>query len=292
MYIRHLPCKHSILIDDKTFPIKKVCLYNPSASSNLIYVRATEKTNTEEINSIILINDKTSQMHYIKSPDALLKRSVNMYQGIEDLRIVTFEGRIWFTGTTTHATCKMINELVVGYFDSSLTKVEKMHVVDIGSLPVKNVCPFVWKNKLCLLDILKNHVYEINMDDETDSIVATKVYNIKYTKQRNEGKLRGSTSPVHLHGNTWGFVAHNMIANDGVIIKMGLSYLHYWVEMDMERGMITYVSKPFWCAHWGVEYISGIRYNSSSKHVELFLGVNDSTPVHVLTTLEDLRVGK
>jgi hypothetical protein len=104
--------------------------------------------------------------------------------------------------------------------------------------------------------------------------------------------MRGSTSPVYLHGNTWGFVVHDIIFNDDLRLVTRLSYIHHWVEMDMERGVVTFISTPFWCVHWGIEYISGIRYNKETEELDLMLGVQDQEAVLIKTTLQDLRVGK
>lgn len=291
MHIRHLPCAHTFLIDREKIP-KNIVLYNPSASGSYIYIRANEHSAVDEYNYVLMYNEETKQLCRIESPMDILKPSANLFKGIEDLRIMEFENRIWFTGTTTHASYKMTNELIVGYFDKTMMRVEKMSVVDIGSLPVKNVCPFVWKKKLHLLDTFLRKVYEVKIDEDTGEIVATFLKRIEYGGGIDPVAYRGSTSPVHLHGNIWGFVVHDIIFNDDLRLVTRLSYIHHWVEMDMERGVITFVSSPFWCVHWGIEYISGIRYNKSKHTVELFLGVQDTTPMQITTTLHDLRVGK
>ena len=291
MYVRHLPCAHSFLVDREAIP-KNVVLYNPSASGPYIYIRANEHSQVDEYNYILIFNDDTKQLLRIESPMNILKPSANLFKGIEDLRIMQYQNRIWFSGTTTHASYKMTNELVVGYFDETMTRVEKMSVVDIGTLPVKNVCPFVWNERLHLIDTFLRKIYEISVDEESGNIVATCIKKIEYGHGIDTKAYRGSTSPVHLHGNTWGFVVHDIIFNDELRLVTRLSYIHHWVEMDMERGVITFVSSPFWCVHWGIEYVSGIRYDKTSNKVELFLGVQDTTPMQVLTTLQNLRVGK
>lgn len=291
MYIRHLPCNPSLLVNRDNVP-KNVVLFNPSASGSYIYIRANEHSAVDEYNYVLMYNEKTKQLHRIESPMDILKPSANLFKGIEDLRIMEFQDRIWFSGTTTHASYKMTNELIVGYFDKNMTRVEKMSVVDIGSLPVKNVCPFVWKNKLHLLDIFLKKIYEVNIDEESGEIVATLEKQIQYGSGIEPKAYRGSTSPVHLHGNIWGFVVHDIIFNDELRLVTRLSYIHHWVEMDMERGMVTFVSSPFWCAHWGIEYVSGIKYNKANNKVELFLGIQDMNPMQIETSLPDLRAGK
>ena len=295
MYIRHLPCKHSFLIDKNQIPPNHA-LYNPSADGPFLYIRANEHSAVDEKNYVILFDETQKTMRRIDSPMHTLQPSANLFKGIEDLRIVVFEGHVWFSGTTTHASYKMTNELIVGYFDKGLSSVEKMSVVDIGSLPVKNVCPFVMDGKLKLIDTYLGKIYEVSVEEDSGEIVATCKKTISYasgiSSKQGAKWYRGSTSPVHLHGNTWGLVVHDIIFNDDAKLVTRLSYFHYWVEMDMSRGVITFVSSPFWCLHWGIEYISGIRYNKTTNVVELFLGVQDSLPVRITTTLQDLRIGK
>lgn len=291
MYIRHLPCHQMLLVEKEKIPANNA-LFNPSADAQFIYIRGNEHSSTDECNYAIVVDEKNKTIKRIDSPMDKLKPSANLFKGIEDLRIVVFKGRIWFSGTTTHASYKMTNELIVGYFDENLTCVEKLSVIDIGSLPVKNVCPFVRNNKLQLLDSYLHKMYDVSVDESSGELIATLTKQITYGKGIQDKGLRGSTSPVHLHGNIWGYVVHDIIYNDDARLVTRLSYYHYWVEIDIERGVIVFVSTPFWCVHWGIEYISGIRYDKENNIVELFMGVQDMIPVRVTATLQDLRIGK
>lgn len=291
LYIRHLPGHAERMIDPSSVP-KDHVLFNPSFADPIIYVRAIRHTPIQENNFVMLYDTTTKQMHKIDSPWDMMAKTVNLFQGIEDLRICWYNGYLWFAGTTTHMTKKMTNELIVGHFDKDLTKVERISAVDIGSLPVKNVCPFVWKDRLCLLDTFLESVYEVSEDNGEDNkfvkFVATKIKTLHGWPER----YRGSTSPVHLHGNTWGCVVHDIIFNDNTKLVTRLSYIHHWMEFDVETGAITFVSTPFWVAHWGIEYVSGINYNKDNGKVILHLGVNDAQPVMFYTTVHDLRIGK
>lgn len=291
MHIRHLPCQHDLLVDKKEIPPNHA-MFNPSADGSYVYIRANQHSEVDESNFVIIYNEDKKSLHRIESPMNLLKPSANLFKGIEDLRIVVYRDLVWFTGTTTHASYKMTNELLVGHFDKDLKCVEKMSVVDIGTLPVKNVCPFVWKNELHLLDAFLKKIYKVDVDESTGEFVATLVQTIETAHGVDTTAYRGSTSPVHLHGNIWGYVVHDIIFNDDLRLVTRLSYIHHWVEIDMERGMIVFISSPFWCVHWGIEYVSGIRYHKKLNTVELFLGIQDAVPVRVATKLHDLRIGK
>jgi len=103
--------------------------------------------------------------------------------------------------------------------------------------------------------------------------------------------MRGSTCPIHLHGNLWGCVVHEHIRRAREK-QISLAYISYWMEFDIERGMATFISSPFIVAQWGVEFVSGIEYYKDKNEIEIFLGVNDQVAVVAKTKLQDLRVGQ
>jgi hypothetical protein len=299
MHIRHLPGETTVLIDSSKIAPNNV-LFNPSADQQYIYIRANAHTAVDENNYIIIYDETKKTLHNISSACDHLFPTANLFKGIEDLRIVVYNDQVWFTATSTHASLHMTNELLLGCFDKELKCIEKMSTVDIGVLPVKNVCPFVWNGKLHLLDSYLQKIYEVteNNDPDTTNFINFTVDTIKsitFAHGIPAQKFRGSTSPVHLHGNTWGFIVHDIIFNDNERLVTRLAYYHYWVEIDMDRGVITFVSSPFWCAHWGIEYISGIRHVSKDPmfgNIELFIGINDKDAVRYTTTIANLRCGK
>ena len=275
--IRHLPGNNKALIDRSNYP-KDCVLLNPSGTTEVIYIRCIEHFNTHEINHIMLYD---GALKLIKCPMHLLVDNANLFKGIEDLRIVSHKGKTWFTATSTHATDNMNNEMLLGHFNAALTEVEYLiPLKDISPRPVKNICPFVRDGELYLFDCYRSRIYT------ADGTLAK-----TFTWPSSQKPLRGSTSPIHLHGNTWGFIAHDIIFNDNTRLVTRLSYIHHWVEIDMERGAVTFVSTPFWIAHWGIEYVSGLR-SAGPTNIELFFGINDQIPMMCTTTLDNLRIGK
>lgn len=295
-YVRHLPGAVSPIVDEGSIP-QNHALFNPSYAAPILYIRGTRHTQLDETNFAVLFNDNTKTHQHVESPMDKLAPNVNLFKGIEDLRICWFENRLWFAGTTTHATHRMTNELIVGHFDQDLKKVERISAVDIGSLPVKNVCPFVWQDKLHLLDTFKRKIYQVSDDVEKETglwkgFKATVRRILEPAQGVTAEEFRGSTSPIHLHGNTWGCVVHDIIFNDNTRLVTRLSYIHHWMEFDIELGKITFVSSPFWIARWGIEYVSGIHRSKDSDEVILYVGVADRMPIMMKTTLHDLRIGK
>lgn len=302
---RHLPGAAGSIVDQKSIPQNTV-LFNPSIAHPILYLRANRHSATDEKNFVILYDLVANKLHSIESPWADLVDNVNLFKGIEDLRICWFEHNLWFAGTCTHATNNMTSQLVIGYFDKKYTKVERISAVDIGSLPVKNMSLYVHDGKLYMLDIYLKDIYEISEETEAAlapvaggagvgkfvKFVATKFKKLTCGKNVDIDGLRGSTSPVHLHGNTFGCVIHDIIFNDQVTLVTRLSYLHIWIEFDAVTGSVTFASSPFWIVNWGIEYCSGMALHPDKNTVDLYLGVNDTQSATYRTTLHDLRCGK
>ena len=250
-YIRRLPTQSKgTMVDPKSLP-GNLAFFNPSRAGDITYIRVTEHeaSGVTQRNKIFLFDNEKKEQHMIPSPWDQLVKTGNMFQGIEDLRITWFEDRLWFAGTTTHASQEMTNELIVGHFNKRLTEVEFLSTVDIGHLPVKNVCPFVWKGKLCLWDTFKRRIYEIYKEEQhPKKLFAKTIQTFEFGPGLPTTELRGSTSPIHLHGNTWGCVVHDIIFNDTPMVTFRLSYIHHWLEFDIERGQITFISQPFFIA--------------------------------------------
>ena len=296
LYIRHLPGAVSKLIDEKSLP-PNLCLFNPSVAHPMMYIRQNVHSATNETNSVLLVNMDTKKQHNIPCPFHMLKKNCNTYQGIEDLRICWFRDALWFTATSTHASDSMKSEMLLGHFDKDLTRVERIMYIDLGCKPAKNVCPYVVADSLHLLDMYMMCVYKVGeIGEEQTQFVATKekplVYGTGLPGPNLPSKFRGSTSPVHLHGTTWGCIVHDIIFNDQTVLVTQLSYLHHWIEFDVASGVISFVSTPFWVAHWGIEYVSGVHLSDDRKGISLYLGLQDKSAAVCHTTLANVRYGK
>ena len=289
-YVRKLPCASGLMIDEKQIP-QNMAMLNPSKAGPYTYIRQIEYMTSGEENSMLIHDERTGKVTHINTPWNQMPKTVNLFRGIEDLRLCEFEGRIWFGGTATHISDNMDNELVVGYFNKEMTKVEKVQMVDIGSRPVKNVIPFVYKSKLVLLDVFLRKIYELKTNEDTKEWYVETFKTLTPAAGVSTEKYRGSTSPIHLHGSIYGCIVHDIIFNDNKRLVTRLSYLHHWLEFDIETGLVTFISTSFWLAHWGIEYVSGIEKDKDGK-INLFVGIQDKLPMKCVTTLSDLRVGK
>lgn len=301
MKVRCLPGQKGILVSKDQYPSNCVLL-NPSATDDYVCIRCiSRKPNQPEVNSMIMFNDKSSTSHHVHSPMGMLQPTINMYTGLEDARIVNYNGRIWFTATCTHATANMTSEMVLGYLDKSCARVEFVYPIDLNEHPLKNICPFVHNDELHIIDVYRLRIYKVQYDEsnaevplDIEPIITLNPGALEALEALGSGyeKLRGSTSPVHLHGNIWGCVAHDIIYNDDATpVVSRLAYMHYWLEFDISVGTVTFVSSPFWISRWGIEYVSGIR-KEDTNNIELYYGVDDCIPMKCITNLANLRIGK
>jgi hypothetical protein len=294
MHVRRLVGNKGFLIDPEAGLPPNIAFYNPSATQDLICMRVTEFSPTEDRSDMLICDQRTKRTTKIESPYKQLCATYNIYKGLEDVRIVEYQGRIWFTASCTHASSAMLNELVVGYLNITMDHVEYCQKVFIGSLPVKNIVPFVDGEQLFVLDVLKQKIFGLCQDKDTKEITVAYERPLRMHIQHTYGSLRGSASPLHLHGNLWGCVVHSIIFNNTPIKDIQLTYLHHWMEFDLKRGCVTYLSSPFWCMHWGVEFISGCTLEKTSNDIKvnLYLGVRDKHPAKIETSLHHLRVSK
>jgi len=291
LHVRRLPGRAHKFIDDKALLEKSTVCYNPSRAGPYTYVRATVHSKIDEVNHVILFDGE--ELVFNKNMGRRLQPTLNLFQGIEDLRLAMHGERLWFTATCTHASESMNNEMLLGVFTEDVRDIEHMEVIDVGPLPAKNVCPFVKDDALHLLDLYRSKIYRVDDSEDPDRGSRWKLTPVQELRWHagEPGVYRGSTSPIHLHGSIWGCVGHDIIFNDSRLLKTRLAYLHHWIEFDIERGVVTFVSGPFWIRHWGVEYVSGIHKEGDSG-IKLYLGVMDRMALIFNTTLADLRCGK
>ena len=291
--VRKLPSRIELLFDESS-TIPRFTYYNPSSSYPYIYVRATERVENmggagpANINHMFVYSYATNRMTMIDIPHNVLRLSYNVHQGIEDTRLFIYKGRLWFLSTSTHAACSMMSEMLIGYYNDSISKIEFAQHIDFGIRPLKNLCPFVFRDRIYTIDFYTFRMYEIVVDEEGVVPVYRKCLEVAPSMRIRKHMIRGSTSPIHLHGNLWGCVVHEHIPK---VPKGAFAYVSYWLEFDMERGVITFVSDPFYVSIFGIEFVSGIEYYRDRDEIELYLGVKDEKPIVAHTTLHDLRAG-
>lgn len=288
--IRRLDCKLQRLFD-KNEPNKDLKYFNPSSAYPYLYIRATKRDETSDIdletNHMFIYDYTTDTIREIEIPYHLLSPTCAVYRGIEDTRLVMFQNRLWFVASSTHISSSMQSEILIGYFNQAVDKIEYIQHLNFHTKPIKNTCPFVYQNKLCLIDTYTFNIYEVVDDKSTIPYTLKLMKTLKPCRKLNYYTMRGSTSPINLHGNLWGCITHEHIANAKT--RNALAYISYWMEFDIECGIVTFISSPFYVTLWGIEFISGIEYFRDKDQIELYLGIQDKIAVTAYTNLYKLR---
>lgn len=284
--IRKLECRLQRLFNNNE-PNKELKYFNPSSAFPYLYVRATKAEEMLETNYVFLYKYATDTICEIEIPYHLLCPTCAVYKGIEDLRLVLYHDRLWFVASSPHGSGSMQSEMLLGYFDEAVEKIEHLQHLDFGTRPIKNICPFVSNNQLLMIDTYTLNIYEIENAEGIYTARPSKT--LKPCSSIGYNMLRGSTSPIHLHGNLWGCVVHEHIWK--AESNNALAYVSYWMEFDLECGIVTFLSSPFYITFWGTEFVSGIEYYRGRDVIELYLGVQDKVAMVAYTSLYDLRYG-
>jgi hypothetical protein len=272
--------------------------FNPSRAGNVLYVRVSKTEGGMVVHkSDILLLDAATEETKVLLPSPSPHPTKNMYQGLEDLRLCSFKDRVWFTATCTHASKKQTNEMMLGRFSPTLESVDYLHPFTVAAAAAtasatKNVVPFVCRQQstLMLLDVMQLAIFEAQVEDMESPPTITKKNQLKIPKcYQADFPLKGSTSPVWLHGSTWGCVVHDVIDNR---FPNRNGYLHRWMEFDLVAGTVTFLSRPFIVSHWGIEYVSGIhKPMDKDGAIVLYYGIQDRVAMKCETTLGQLRMG-
>ena len=95
LYVRKLPCASGWMIDEKQIP-KNIALYNPSKAGPYTYIRQTEYLPSGEQNSMLIHDERSGQVTPVDSPYQQMPKTVNLFRGIEDLRLCEYKGQNWW----------------------------------------------------------------------------------------------------------------------------------------------------------------------------------------------------
>ncbi len=284
--LRQLTCTRIAKLSEQQGP------FNPSKAGKWLALRTAKINERYHDSTTVILNVETKEQFELKVPEGFLVPTIHMYRGLEDVRLLlTSDGQLWFTASSTHASKKMQSECVVGRIDT--TKKEISHIARIDGVwipPVKNISIFEWSNSLWLWDATSHSIYRLNKD----TITVEDTHKLSIGKSMDWGKwMRTSTSWVPISKQEpWmvGCVVHEcLFAQRQGAHDRRLSYLHYWVEADMRSGCITFLSGPFIVHHWGTEFVSSIEINIENGDAVLFFGVEDNQALIANTTISNLR---
>lgn len=179
--------------------------------------------------------------------------------GLEDMRWIEHEGRVWFT-----ATCYQIPEdedrcrVALGRLDPTLERID--HLVGFKFAEARSLEKnwLLWSRSDGLFVI---HSYDpflvLRMDPVTGEATPAQSIELSWRAER----LRGSCPPIPIPGRGGRYLA---MVHEVAYRPEGNVYSHRWLEIDERAGPVA-LSRPFVFDHVGVEYAVGCLDRGDGK---------------------------
>jgi hypothetical protein len=185
-------------------------------------------------------------------------------KGIEDIRIIEFEGGVYFIGNSREVTPDNIPKMILGKYDLEKKNIEKillLHGYEDNNCQ-KNWSPFIYRDKLLLIYSFSPFIIlEPNLETGKCSIY-------KNEKQLyNYSNFRGGSQGFYINNDLY-FLIHEVVNNNGRL------YFHRFVKLKEDLS-IEKVSYPFYFENWGIEYVAGAIYDKDSEKILISWGEND-----------------
>lgn len=168
-------------------------------------------------------------------------------RGLEDMRLFTHEGQVWFTATCFHPPGGRAR-VVLGRLSSELDRVEHLVELTYGAAGdcEKNWLPFSRGEKLFAI-----YSYDPLVVLEVDMRTGNATEYARHASPRYAGSWRGGAPPCEAPGRLL-TVVHEVAHFDDRRV-----YLHRFVELDGDF-QLSRCSRPFGFDHIGVEYATGL----------------------------------
>jgi tetratricopeptide (TPR) repeat protein len=184
-------------------------------------------------------------------------------RGIEDVRIIEFDGGLYFIGNSREVSPDNSPKMILGKYSITENKVTNMvRLFGYGDDKCqKNWSPFIYNEKLLFVYSFDPLII-LEPDLETGECTVHKNTNQKY----NYSMLRGGSQGFYINGDLY-FITHEVVFDNGRI------YFHRFVKMTKDLN-IEKVSYPFFFKDWGIEYVAGATYYENNK-ILISWGSND-----------------
>lgn len=195
--------------------------------------------------SVALLDDQILENH------ADVRPGYSPVRGVEDLRLVRWNGAWWFTGNSFQFGQPWLWQVVLGRLNDACTRIESLTPLNVTEYmrQEKNWLPFVHEGRLLLLyGADPTLVLEPDPDTGTCRVVGHHVPTMSLEH------FRGSSPLIPFNGRYLGIV-HEVVARDAK-----RTYLHRFFILDPATWKITHVSHPFTFLHTGVEYCCGLTW--------------------------------
>jgi hypothetical protein len=187
-------------------------------------------------------------------------------KGLEDLRLFTFQNKIYYTATTQEFSYTNTNRIVMGIYDiDSLSYINNKtlrppHETDCE----KNWIPINYKDEKILF-IYKWHPLQIGELDNSNKL------NITITNETPKffRNYRGSSNVCEHNGQLW-CITH------GVKFTTPRKYYHQIVVLDSQTFKVVKYSVPFYFNNFTIEYCVGMQI--FNNEMAIMFSQNDMNP--------------
>lgn len=180
---------------------------------------------------------------------ALIPAATAMVRGIEDARLVRWQGAWWFVGNSRVFEASQHARVVLARLNSDCNRIE--HLVPLrfklSHGYEKNWSPFIYNDRLLLL-YSSDPTIILEPDPATGECTVVS----STSPLGNLGRYRGSSPLVPFGSRYLGIVHEVAFGSDQRV------YLHRFIELDPATWTVTRVSHPLTFLHTGVEYCCGL----------------------------------
>lgn len=207
----------------------------------------------------------------------------NYVQGMEDCRLIQYDGDFWVTCSIFDLTPQMVPQIALCKLekDSKNDKIEVTKLVHLKG-PDENRCeknwlPFVKDNEIAVIySSSPLVVYQINRETGECKQIVSNDSNYDFSS------FRGSAPPIEFD-NGYLMIVHEVVFTNGQRY-----YLHRFVFLD-ENLNIVKVSDPFTFLHQGVEYTCGMTMDHTEKNLIIPLGIEDRNAYLCTIEIDNIR---
>lgn len=198
-------------------------------------------------------------------------------KGLEDIRLLSFKDKIYYTATSREFSYDGHNRIVLGEYDI----VNKKCINNKCLIPPDNSdCEKNWiglnDNNETIKFIYKWHPMQIGELDENNKLHIKTVYDTPKIFKH----YRGSSNLVEYNNKLW-CITH------GVYFHSPRKYYHQFVILNKETYKPERYSVPFWLNRESIEYCLGLHIENDV--VTILFSQNDSNPSMIKLRLKRLN---
>jgi len=198
-------------------------------------------------------NTELTKLIEIKNNNLEFKKHKTLIDGIEDIRLIELNNKIYFIGTCRFVSEDNKNKMVLGTLNNNYETESLIELKYKDTECEKNWMPFIKDNKLLL-------VYSLSPLTILEPDLKTGICKIyKYDSKINYSEIRGGSQGILLDDYYY-FIIHNVRIHNNV-----RHYLHRIIKLNQNLELVS-ISKSFYFIELGIEFVAGLcSYNNDVK---------------------------